>query len=259
MDVIMAYAELLRGDQRFAEARAQIDRVLTTLNPNSTRAQNHPFICTWEQLRDYQKAGCWHFGGHTFYAHERMPIDAEKRIGFALSNHLWLEQEKRLETNAEYEARLTREYTGCRDLIAQNLGHTNECNFFAYPFGDIGQIMRSNDREAPRKNLEHVARAYAVGFIQTDFGYAVAGDNPLLYQRYEPDRSSAGEEVLTRILEKHPINLARKLRTEYAALEDKRNLVVNSLRALQQDGYPVKSLEMLRTNLENKLGRRIPL
>jgi tetratricopeptide (TPR) repeat protein len=221
--------------------------------------KQHPFMCTWEQLRDYQKAGCWIYGGHTFYAHERVPIDAEKRLGFALPNHLWREPDQRLESDEEYDARLTHEYVACRDLIVQNLGRSNECNFFAYPFGDIGQITRSNDRAALRKNLEHVARAFAVGFIQTYFGYAVAGDNPLLYQRYEPDRYSTGEEVVMRVLEQHPVNVARKLRAEFAALQGKRYLVLGSLRALQQDGYPVPALEMLCTSVGTKLGRRISL
>ena len=221
--------------------------------------QGHPFICTWDMLRDYQKAGCWHFGGHTLFAHDRTPIDAEQRLGFALPNHIWIGKEKRLETDEEYAARLSREYDECRDLITRNLGHANECNFFAYPFGDIGQITRSNDREAPQKNLEHAAHSYAVGFIQTSFGYAVAGDNPLLFQRYEPDRSDSAEAVLTHILENHPVFQARRLRAEYAALENKRHLMLGTLRAMQVDGYPLASLQKLIANLEQKLGRRIPL
>ena len=258
--VCVTFDDARRDTMRYATpVGKELHLPFSMLVPVGFIEKKHPFMCTWDMLRDYQEAGCWYFGGHTFYAHERVPIDAEKRLGFALPNHIWLEQEKRLETDAEYDVRLTHEYTGCRDLIVQNLGHSNECNFFAYPFGDIGQITRSNDREAPAKNLAHLARSYAVGFIQTGSGYAVAGDNPLLYQRYEPDRSSSGEEVLTHILEQNPINLARRMRAEVAAMEDKRYLLLNSLRALQKDGYPVKSLEMLRTKLESTLGRRIPL
>ena len=221
--------------------------------------QQHPFICTWEMLRDYQRANCWHFGGHTLYAHDRAPIDAAQRLGFALPNHLWLASAQRLETDAEYAERLVHEYDECHELIVRELGHTNECTFFAYPFGDIGQITRSNDREAPRKNLEHAARSYAVGFIQTGFGFAVAGDHPLLYQRYEPDRSDSAADVLDHVLINHPIQLARRLRAELAAFEDKRYLLLGTLRAMQVDGYPAAAFQKLIAGLEKKLGRHIPM
>ncbi len=221
--------------------------------------QRHPFICTWEMLREYQQAGCWHFGGHTLYAHDRVPIDAAQRLGFALPNHLWLAPAQRLETDAEYAARLTREYDECHDLLIRQLGHTNECNFFAYPFGDIGQITRNNDSAAPRKNLEHAARSYAVGFIQTGYGYAVAGDHPLLLQRYEPDRNDSAEAVLEHVLDRHPVQLARRLRAQFAALEDKRHLLLGTLRAMQKDGYPEPFFQKLVLDLEGKLGRHIPV
>jgi len=220
--------------------------------------QQHPFICTWDMLREYQKAGCWHFGGHTLYAHDRAPVDAAQRLGFALPNHLWVAADQRMETDAEYAARLSREYDECHDLITHQLGHSNECNFFAYPFGDIGQITRSNDREAPRKNLEHAVRSYAAGFIQTGFGYAVAGDNPLLYQRFEPDRCDSAADVLNHVLVNHPVQLARRMRADLAAFEDKRHLLLSTLRAMQLDGYPAAAFQKLVAELEKKLGRPIP-
>ncbi|MCX6995919.1 MAG: tetratricopeptide repeat protein, partial [Kiritimatiellaeota bacterium] len=219
----------------------------------------HPFICTWDMLRDYQKTGGWIFGGHTYQAHERIAVDDRRRLGFALPNHVWLAAPGRLENDAEYARRLEHEYTGCREVIVRELGHATECNFFAYPFGDIGQLTRSNDREAPAKNLAHCGRAYAIGFIQTSCGYALAGDHPLLYQRMEPDRLDTGADVLRKVLVNHPVNLARRLRAEFAALDDKRHLMIENLRALQRDGYPADALRQLHASLEKKLGRRIPL
>jgi predicted Zn-dependent protease len=221
--------------------------------------QQHAFICTWDMLRTYQAAGCWHYGGHTLYAHKRAPIDAAQRLGFALPNHLWLASAQRLETDSEYAARLSREYAECQALITRELGHANECNFFAYPFGDIGQITRCNDPEAPRKNLAYAARSYALGFIQTSYGYAVAGDNPLLYQRHEPDRGDSAQDVLNHVLINHPLQLARRVRADLAAYEDKRQLLLGTLRAMQLDGYPADAFQKLVGDLERKLGRHIPL
>ena len=219
----------------------------------------HPFICTWNQLRDYQRTKCWVFGGHSFDAHDRAVVDAEQRLGFALPNHLWLPGANRLETDEEYAQRLEREYEGCREKIAAELGRGQLGSFFAYPFGDIGQLTRSNDPDAPHKNLEHCQRAYSTGFIQTAFGYAVAEDNPLLYQRVEPDRLDSGLALVQRLLENHPVNVARRLRAEFAAAQGKRHLVIDTLCSLARDGYPMADLRKLRQNLEHRLGRTLDI
>ncbi len=215
----------------------------------------HPFICTWNQLRDYQKNKCWLFGGHSFDAHERTAVDAEQHLGFALANHRWLAKAGRVETPEEYALRLEREYGDSRAKIASELGLGQPCNFMAYPFGDIGQLAVSNDPDAPRMNLEQCRRTFSTGFIQSAYGYALADDNPLLYQRLEPERMASGADVVRQILENHPVNMARRLRAECSAAQGKRHAVIDTLRVLARDGYPPDTLRNLRTSLEHKLGR----
>ena len=258
--ICVTFDDARRDTMRYATpVGQQLKLPFSMLVPVGFILKQHPFMCTWDMLRDYQRAGCWSFGGHTLYAHERVPIDAAQRMGFALPNHIWRPQEKRLETDAEYAARLTSEYDECHDLIVHNLDHAKECNYFAYPFGDIGQCTRSNDPDAPRKNLEHAAHYFAVGLIQTDRGYAMADDNPLLFQRYEPDRSDSAATVLEHVLVNHPVQVARRLRAQYAALEDKRYLLLRTLRAMQLDGYPEPALRELIADCERAMHRRIPL
>ena len=50
-----------------------------------------------------------------------------------------------------------------------------------------------------------------------------------------------------------------KLRAELAAFEDKRYLLLGTLRAMQVDGYPAAAFQKLIAGLEKKLGRHIPM
>jgi tetratricopeptide (TPR) repeat protein len=259
-EVCITFDDARRDSMRYGTPVGVAEKVPFSMHvPVGYANANHPFICTWDQLRDYQKAGCWLFGGHSWDAHERVPIDAQQHLGFALPNHLWLPVEGRLETNEEYDRRLQHEYTDCQQTIVRELGRGSECTFFAYPFGDLGQLTRSNDKQAPRKNLQHVGQSYACGFIQTSFGHAVATDHPMLYQRIEPDRLDDGATVVRRLLENHPVTLARTLRAAIYAQQDKRYGVRDMLALLARDGYPADSLQKLHATLERQLGRNIPL
>jgi tetratricopeptide (TPR) repeat protein/peptidoglycan/xylan/chitin deacetylase (PgdA/CDA1 family) len=259
-EVCITFDDARRDSMRYGTPVGKAEKVRFSMHvPVGYVEGQHPFICTWAQLRDYQKAGCWVFGGHSWDAHERAAIDDQRRTGFALPNHLWLVSKGRLETDEEYAERLDREYGACQREIAKELGRGSECNFFAYPFGDIGQLTRSNDKQAPWKNLAHCGKAYACGFIQTQFGYALGTDNPLLYQRFEPDRADRGADVVRRILENHPVNLARRLRAEIYAQQDKRRGMMDMLALLVRDGYPTASLQKLHANLQRLLGRKFDL
>ncbi len=259
-EVCVTFDDARRDSLRYGTPVGQAERVRFSMHvPVGYVEGRHPFICTWDQLRDYQKAGCWVFGGHSWDAHERTAIDDQRRTGFALPNHIWLTSQGRLESDEEYAARLAREYGACQRAIARELGRASECNFFAYPFGDLGQLTRSNDKDAPAKNLAACGQAYACGFIQTQFGYALATDQPLLYQRFEPDRADTGADVIRRVLENHPVNLARRLRAEIYAQQDKRRGMLDMLALLVRDGYPAESLAKLHANLERLLGRKFAL
>lgn len=258
--VCITFDDARRDSMRYGTPIAKECQVRFSMHVPVGYVENkHPFICTWDMLRNYQKGGGWIFGGHTYFAHDRTAIDAQGRLGFALPNHLWLPAAGRLETNEEYAQRLDHEYTACQRALAKELGHGEQCTFFAYPFGDIGQLTRSNDPEAPHKNLAHCAQAFPIGFIQTYFGYAMATDNPLLFQRFEPDRLDDGAAVVRRVLENHPVNMARMLRTEIAALSDKRYLLQETLALLMRDGYPEASVNKLHDKLQRMLGRKFPL
>ncbi len=213
--------------------------------------RNHPFICTWDMLRQYQTEGVWEFGGHMLDGAILTPVDASGREWHALPNLIWRAELGRMETPAEYDQRLAREFRESRDILQRELG--GPVNFVAYPFGDIGQEDETNVEDPTGRILYHARRNFEVGFIQSVFGYAIAGDDPLLYQRYEPARWMNGQDLLDYLYAHHPVFLARRLRAEYCALEGKLYAARDAIRSLEEAGYPDRPLERVRTYVEERL------
>ncbi len=213
--------------------------------------RNHPFICTWDMLRQYRKEGCWEFGGHMVDGAILTPVDASGREWHALPNLIWRADLGRMETPAEYDQRLAREFRESREILQRELG--GPVNFVAYPFGDIGQEDETNVDDPTGRILHHARRNFEVGFIQSIFGYAIAGDDPLLYQRHEMARWMNGQDVVDYLYEHHPVFLARRLRAEYCALEGKLYAARDAIRSLEEAGYPDRPLERVRKYVEERL------
>lgn len=207
--------------------------------------------CSFEEMKQYLATGCWIFGSHLMYSHDPLPLDNKGSLGYALANYGWLAKEQRIETDAEYRARIKNEYQRSREILEEHFG--KPINFIAYPMGDIGQETRSGVPEAIAVNLAYAATNYDVGFIQTVFGYAVNGDNPLLYQRYEPDRSLSAEELLSQVMRNHPVFLAQRLQAQYAARSGKRQRAQAMVEKMYREGYATNLSEKLEMRIQDEL------
>ncbi len=215
--------------------------------------RNHSFISTWAMLQKYQQEGCWEFGGHMMDGAILAPIDASGRLWHALPNLTWQTNSARMETIAEYDRRLAFEFGESRRVLTEQLG--GPVNFVAYPFGDIGQEDMTNVDDPAGRILPHARRHFQAGFIQSVFGHAVAGDDPLLYQRHEMDRWMSGEDTVDYLYEHHPVYLARRLRAEYSALEGKLYKARSALEALELDGYPERPLARVKKYVNDRLSQ----
>jgi tetratricopeptide (TPR) repeat protein len=215
--------------------------------------RNHSFISSWAMLQKYQQEGCWEFGGHMLDGAILAPIDASGRLWHALPNLTWQTNSARMETIAEYDRRLALEFGESRRVLAEQLG--GPMNFVSYPFGDIGQEDMTNVDDPTGRILPHARRHFQAGFIQSVFGYAVAGDDPLLYQRHEMDRWTSGEDTVDYLYEYHPVYLARRLRAEYSALEGKLYRAREALEALELDGYPERPLARVKKYVNDRLSQ----
>ncbi|MCX7818486.1 MAG: tetratricopeptide repeat protein [Kiritimatiellae bacterium] len=236
---------------------ARLDVPMTMHVPVGFVKERHPFIASWPALEQAGREGRWHFGSHALDAHRPAIVNAEGQLGPPLANRLWLPSHQRLESVTEFRQRLVREYRESHQALIEHFRRPEDAAVIAYPFGDIGQLGRSNMEEASALNLEIAALYYRVGFIQTAFGHAVAGDHPLLYQRTEPDFGETGSNLVVRLLTHHPHMLGRAMKAEAAAMAGRMYLARDTLLDLGRDGYPPERWFELRGRLERYLGHSL--
>ncbi len=219
-------------------------------------------IASWDELRHYGKTGCWVYGSHLINAGIPTAVDKQGYEVNPLPNRIWDKSRNRQETLRAYFARIRQEFKGSREILRKELNLEDEdLKFVAYPLGDIGQEADSNITEVDsiiQSILNEAQMNYNVGFVQSTYGYAVNGDNPLLYQRYEPPVKAEASEVLRHAFEYHPVFMARRQRAEIAALHGKPYLAQRMLKELSRDGYPEEDLQELADYIKQHVAGSIP-
>lgn len=250
--VQVSFDDARRDSMRYGTQIAQeLGLIFTMYIPVGYVQRSHSFICTWNQLREYQQTGGWEYGSHLLNAAILSPINESGSLWHNLPNRIWLPELNRLENPEEYLARIKNDFQESRRILRQELG--GSFTTASYPFGDIGQEDVTNVKNPVQSILACSSENYEAGFIQSRYGYAVAGDNPLLYQRIEPDNWLSGSNLVQLIYENHPVFLARRMRAEFAALEGKPHLALNMLKKLRQDGYPEASCDKLSKYVHSRL------
>jgi tetratricopeptide (TPR) repeat protein len=250
--VCVTFDDARRDAMRLATGVAQQLKIRLAMHvPVGNVERGDPFICSWDMLRQYQQTGCWVMGSHLYSSHDMETVSGDAQKGCPLFNRLWLEKEKRLEGDAEFTARIAYEYHHSREVLEQQLGR--KANFMAYPVGNIGQETAGNVTNAIAINLQAAATNYVESFIQTAYGFAVNGDDPLLYQRYEVEREVTGEELVQRIMENNPYFMGLSYRTKVAALEGRVYRAKALLAELQQAGYPEPLFKRVDNYVQSRL------
>jgi hypothetical protein len=140
---------------------------------------------------------------HGSEAHDPMPIDGEGRKGHFLPNRKWLADAKRLETHAEYRARLDNEYRKMKEGLEAILpGH--DVIAFAYPYGDYGQNDYTNTPESAALNRELVRKYFRLAFVQERFGVNSMSSNPTDLRRFEVPRHMTATQLLNHLALRDP-------------------------------------------------------
>ncbi|MBR1836801.1 MAG: tetratricopeptide repeat protein, partial [Kiritimatiellae bacterium] len=220
-----------------------------------------PSRAGWQELRDAAASGAWVVGTQLHGSYLDRPADAEgERLVHPLVNRIWIPEKNRRESMNEWDRRMRAEFRTSAEILHSEMG-TNDCpvTMVAYPYGDIGQSGPCNLsvlRNPAQSILSEAAREYQVGFVPSDGGFTVTGDNLLLCRRWDPPWSAEGADVVRHAYESHPAFLARRMRVELAMLMNKPNLAVRTLDLLRRDGYPedlCRALERgLQTRFRNK-------
>jgi peptidoglycan/xylan/chitin deacetylase (PgdA/CDA1 family) len=106
----------------------------------TSRIDDRPYYLSWREVGRMAVNGRWDFQAHTHDLHRRMQTDAAGHRGSALSHRLWLRDRNRLETQTEYQARVTADIRSNLDAFKSH--DLPKPQLFSYPFGEA--IERGN-------------------------------------------------------------------------------------------------------------------
>jgi peptidoglycan/xylan/chitin deacetylase (PgdA/CDA1 family) len=116
------------------------------------------FYLTEIELKKMIASGRWELGSHGDALHKSELISLAGETGHALSNKLWLPAAGRLESDVEYEQRITLDLYASRQKLEAKFGVS--AHAFAFPYGDYGQIGTNN----PGKALPAIQKAASALF-----------------------------------------------------------------------------------------------
>lgn len=103
-------------------------------------SHHQPYYLLWEEVEAMHESGRWSFGSHTDDGHGFLPTSKRGEEGPFLTNRAWLQKQKRLETRAEYEARISADLD--RSIARMRAHGLPRPEAFAYPFS---AVETSND------------------------------------------------------------------------------------------------------------------
>ena len=94
---------------------------------------------TWDQVREMEQGGI-DFFSHTFDSHRYVPTaPGNEELKPMLAKPRYLKKEKRMETEAEYEERVTEDLRQANEILQRELGKPNYA--LAFPYGAHSQAV----------------------------------------------------------------------------------------------------------------------
>jgi peptidoglycan/xylan/chitin deacetylase (PgdA/CDA1 family) len=148
--------------------------VMFTL-PDRVFNQNDRYHLNADEIKYMAESGRWDIQAHGYKAHDIQTIDAEGNTGHFLSDKLWLSEENRLETDAEFKERITNDLVTTKQELEKLVD--TPIFAFAYPFGDYG-IYSKNFPESTDIVLDATAEHYSLAFTQIWWGSTFTHNYP---------------------------------------------------------------------------------
>ncbi len=135
------------------------------------------FHLSMAELKVMAESGRWEMASHTRNGHNYEKVGPDNKQGHFLSDKLWFDSEKRLETDDEYYRRVREDISASKIDIEKKFGVSPLA--FAYPFGDFGQES-SNYPQSLNVLSGILSEIYPITFYQagnTEFPNNYAGSS----------------------------------------------------------------------------------
>jgi|GEM_PF-1889073 len=187
-----------------------------------------PFYLSWQDLATMRDSGRWEIEAHGKRSHEVILASApgsNQVTGRYLTAKMWLPDKNRLETTAEFNARVIQDYVNNINDLKDHLGI--DAKYLAIPLNDYGQMPLSNNPGAAQFNQSVVEKTFRMAFIEANGSskgdvtkmvlpiYNYNNDNPFLLRRIEVKNMPA--ETLKQVLDSQtPTDPVLDLRTASA-------------------------------------------
>ena len=167
----------------------------TMFTPVAEVGKHGAFNATWDTMRAMYATGRWDLQCHSYVGHVSVPIDAGGRPGAYLANRMWLPDQNRLETNEEFNARIEDDYQRCASELAAGIPGLAIAGY-AYPFGEVGQRVFSNEPEAVALNKTLAKRYFKAAFVQDPAAEVTRLSDPAVLARFEVPWHFSGKDLL---------------------------------------------------------------
>jgi peptidoglycan/xylan/chitin deacetylase (PgdA/CDA1 family) len=154
------------------------------------------FYLTQAELQKMKESGRWELESHTKNSHGFGKIDGNGNQGHYLSNELWVNDQNRTETGAEYSQRVKNDLLASKEDLKNKLKVTSTA--FAYPFGDYGQETQ-NFPDAESLLRKTVEELFPISFRQWDeseFPANYPGANFKLAKRIDVNSGVSTERLI---------------------------------------------------------------
>jgi peptidoglycan/xylan/chitin deacetylase (PgdA/CDA1 family) len=137
--------------------------VMFPISKYARSAEIGTYYLSPEELLLMKKSGRWQIGSHSDQGHEQYAISDAGDMGNFYSNHLWKDDEDRVETADEFRARIRTDFENSRRYFEELTG--DPIVSFAFPFGDLGQNQK--DAREKTKDIAGIAsEIYRLLFYQ---------------------------------------------------------------------------------------------
>ncbi|MBI3289671.1 MAG: polysaccharide deacetylase family protein, partial [Elusimicrobia bacterium] len=205
---------LITFDDGRADSFENADPVLkevgyrVTMFVHLSKLRKPHFHASPEDIARWHATGRWDLQAHGYEAHDPTPLDGFGRKGHFLPNRMWLTSANRLETMAEYRARVENDYRKAKDGV-EAIASGVKVAAFAYPYGDYGQSDFSNTPESAAINQGLVKKYFRLAFVQEHYGINTLASNPTDLRRFEVPRYMTAEQLTAHLTLSDPRVLAK--------------------------------------------------
>jgi peptidoglycan/xylan/chitin deacetylase (PgdA/CDA1 family) len=138
-------------------------------------SEENDFYLTEAELKEMVNSGRWELGSHGDNIHRSEPISLTGDAGHVLSNKLWLLADGRLETDVEYEQRITLDLLESKRALETRFGV--KVRAFAFPYGDFGQSGTNIPGKAAPAIQKAASAFFHMAFYQS-WGEAIVRNYP---------------------------------------------------------------------------------